>query len=335
LTRICFQTHFFIFKLIIIIIIIIMRLQRMPRYVLVLTLLAFAASLEVLENEHFCVNVTGECIIDGRNVSLTSSITQSVNFSIVLINSHITAPTCELPYSCDDASITLSTPGNISLVNSSIAASVIFLTAAFIEIGANSMITVAARGPLKTRFGTPVPSDGQVGHGGGHGGTGADVFLCRALSPLPSPAFNGQGFGFSTLDSPYDFGGSSSSIQFSHRSQLRVTRGGGILWLSATIGSITIAGNVCADGGMGESEMSTEACQCQRPPCACGPGGGAGGSVNVVAGAIIMTGGGTVSAVGGDSADSGGGGGGIVSFSAPVIIGASQVSYRRADTGKR
>jgi hypothetical protein len=266
-----------------------------------------------------CENATTtECVIEGKNIS-AHTIDINVNYSFIIINSIIREHACDVLYFCTDSSITISTTGNVTLINSTISAAIFYLTAAFVTIDKGSVITVAAQGPVLTTEGA---SDGLDGNGGGHGGTGASVYLCRALSPNPSPPQTGLGFGFSNLNAPYDFGGSSNGINFVPHSNTKSTRGGGILWLLAS-GAVAVSGRLCADGGFGSSITDESICKCHA--CACGAGGGAGGSINIVAATILIGDDGFVSAVGGDSEDSGGGGGGIVSMTASAIIGASQV----------
>lgn len=112
------------------------------------------------------------------------------------------------------------------------------------------------------------------------------------------------------------------------RQSLGVARGGGKVSLAGSAG-ISLAGFVAADGASGASD--TDFCppsDCGgsgQAPCGCGAGGGAGGSILIAAPLLEIAESGFVSAVGGASADSGGGGGGIVTFSAIVINGASQV----------
>jgi hypothetical protein len=275
-----------------------------------------------------CHNVTSECYIIGQNLTLDEPVSVNVTYSITLIDSELRERVCFVPYLCSDSSIDITTQGNITLINSTVSAALIDLSASYLTVDASSVITVSGRGPYST---TAISSDGVGGTGGGHGGTGADVYLCRDLAPLPNPPTSGLGFGFSALDAPYDFGGSSASIQYSLHDKIEYARGGGILWLEAS-NTVTIVGTLSADGAYGPSVSDDSACKCPQRPCACGPGGGGGGTIYIGATAIVIVGGGFISAVGGDSGDSGGGGGGIVTFNAPALIGASQVRPALAST---
>lgn len=295
----------------------------MPR-VFVLHLIVWAAILAgPAAAFKFCANGTAvvTCLVENEVIVLDGPVNFVSNASFVFINSNITARPCTGD-PCRESTVSLTSLfGNITFMNSSLTAAVVSFEAVQVSIDNTSLILASGRGPPITS--TPF-ADGVLGTGGGHGGSGAPIYLCRqGIAPDPSIR-NGQGFGFGSLADPASFGGASAGFQDFNDEFREISRGGGKVSLTA-IESVSLAGRIEVDGASGLSDTVHCLGNC-RGACGCGPGGGAGGSVLLFAPLIsIAEEQGFISAVGGGSEDSGGGGGGVIAFVGAVVRGASSV----------
>ena len=270
----------------------------------------------------FCPNGTAAatCLVKNEVIVLDGPVNVVSNASFIFINSNITALPCTGD-PCRESTVSLTSLfGNITFVNSSLTAAVVSFEAVQVSIDNASLISASGRGPPMTT--TPF-ADGIFGTGGGHGGSGAPIYLCRqGVAPDPTIR-NGQGFGFGSLADPASFGGASAGFQDFNDEIKEISRGGGKVSLTA-VESVSLAGRIEVDGASGLSDTVHCLGNC-RGSCGCGPGGGAGGSVLLFAPLISIAEQGFISAVGGGSEDSGGGGGGVIAFVGALVRGASSV----------
>ena len=274
-----------------------------------------------------CPSNTSMCTLTGVVALLPAGYSVEVFAGLTLVDCVLTGGLCE-DRACRNGQFSvLVHGGNVTLRNTTIWAASLNLTlagsGARLLIDNTSRIQADGMGPKPSGSGLD-PGEGEMGTGGGHGGSAAYVYACRPGAPTSQ---SGRGFGYGSLAAPFEFGGASSGFSEGLRS---VTRGGGRLWLSVPSGSLQLNGFLSADGSAGLHEPS-----CGGGGSLCGPGGGGGGSIYLQAWTLALApsvaeaageegaglGGGSwedgsplISAVGGDSADTGGGGGGVVAI---------------------
>lgn len=164
-----------------------------------IVLAALTASTPLADAFLFCQNATAAvCRLENVVVHLSGPVILETNDTYEIINSVIVAQQCTAD-PCFGASVSVTTTGNITFLNSSLTAAVISLSAAYVSLDNASVVSASGQGP-PTTDGPFGQADGRFGTGGGHGGTGAAIYLCRAgVAPNP-PSPNGQGFGFASRE---------------------------------------------------------------------------------------------------------------------------------------
>lgn len=111
------------------------------------------------------------CVIANATVSLSTSYALTLNGSITFISSQITLAPCLLDPTCAAGSLELLAGGNVTFINTTIAAPTIVIAAANVTLDSASALIADGSGPIVTRqIGPAGEVDGVYGTGGGHGG---------------------------------------------------------------------------------------------------------------------------------------------------------------------